>query len=72
MPFTTDLWFSVFAERIKGLFPKDSLDSTTVLVLVNAVYFKGQWNQKFQEESTAEEKFWLNKVLSVIYVCNKV
>ncbi|XP_027816682.2 serpin B3-like isoform X1 [Ovis aries] len=48
-------------ERIKGLFPKDSLDSTTVLVLVNAVYFKGQWNQKFQEESTAEEKFWLNK-----------
>ncbi|XDB64036.1 hypothetical protein AB1E18_017353 [Capra hircus] len=48
-------------ERIKGLFPKDSLDSTTVLVLVNAVYFKGQWNQKFQEESTTEEKFWLNK-----------
>ncbi|XP_052516278.1 serpin B4-like [Budorcas taxicolor] len=48
-------------ERIKGLFPKDSLDSTTVLVLVNAVYFKGQWNEKFEEESTTEEKFWLNK-----------
>ncbi|XP_040091771.1 serpin B4-like, partial [Oryx dammah] len=48
-------------ERIKDLFPKDSLDSTTVLVLVNAVYFKGQWNQKFKKESTAEEEFWLNK-----------
>ncbi|XP_068849792.1 serpin B3-like isoform X3 [Capricornis sumatraensis] len=48
-------------ERIKDLFPKDSLDSTTVLVLVNAVYFKGQWNQKFKKESTVEEKFWLNK-----------
>ncbi|XP_061256390.1 serpin B3-like [Bos javanicus] len=47
--------------KIKDLFPKDSLDSSTVLVLVNAVYFKGQWNQKFKEEHTAEEKFWLNK-----------
>ena len=72
MPFMTDLWFSVFAEKIKDLFPKDSLDSSTVLVLVNAVYFKGQWNQKFKKESTVEEKFWLNKVLSVIYVYNKV
>uniref|UniRef100_A0A4W2GCS9 Serpin B4-like n=1 Tax=Bos indicus x Bos taurus TaxID=30522 RepID=A0A4W2GCS9_BOBOX len=47
--------------KIKDLFPKDSLDSSTALVLVNAVYFKGQWNQKFKEEHTAEEKFWLNK-----------
>ena len=68
----TDLRFSVFAERIKDLFPKDSLDSSTVLVLVNAVYFKGQWNQKFKEEHTTEEKFWLNKVSSVISVYNKV
>ena len=62
----THLRFSVFAERIKDLFPKDSLDSSTALVLVNAVYFKGQWNQKFKKENTVEEKFWLNKVLSVI------
>ena len=68
----TDLWFSVFAGKIKDLFPEDSLDSSTALVLVNAVYFKGQWNQKFKEEHTAEEKFWLNKVLSVIYVYNQV
>uniref|UniRef100_A0A8C3WII6 Serpin domain-containing protein n=1 Tax=Catagonus wagneri TaxID=51154 RepID=A0A8C3WII6_9CETA len=39
---------------------KITFDSTT-LVLVNAVYFKGQWQQKFKEENTSEEKFWLNK-----------
>ncbi|CAI9164907.1 unnamed protein product [Rangifer tarandus platyrhynchus] len=48
-------------EKIKDLFPKDSLHSTTALVLVNAVYFKGQWNQEFNKENTVEEKFWLNK-----------
>uniref|UniRef100_A0A8C0D831 Serpin domain-containing protein n=1 Tax=Balaenoptera musculus TaxID=9771 RepID=A0A8C0D831_BALMU len=48
-------------EKIKDLFPKDSLGSFTVLVLVNAVYFKGKWCQKFKKENTGEEKFWLNK-----------
>uniref|UniRef100_A0A8C3WSH7 Serpin domain-containing protein n=1 Tax=Catagonus wagneri TaxID=51154 RepID=A0A8C3WSH7_9CETA len=47
--------------KIKNLFPKNALDSSTTLVLVNAVYFKGQWQQKFKEENTSEEKFWLNK-----------
>ncbi|XP_061025656.1 serpin B3-like isoform X2 [Eubalaena glacialis] len=48
-------------EKIKDLFPEGSLGSLTVLVLVNAVYFKGQWCQKFKKEDTGEEKFWLNK-----------
>ncbi|EPY72526.1 serpin peptidase inhibitor, clade B-like protein [Camelus ferus] len=48
-------------EKIKNLFPKDSIDSSTVLVLVNAIYFKGQWHQKFKEENTVKEKFWLSK-----------
>ncbi|XP_072808397.1 serpin B3-like [Vicugna pacos] len=48
-------------EKIKDLFPKGSLDRSTALVLVNAIYFKGQWHQKFKEENTVEEKFWLNK-----------
>ncbi|XP_052056288.1 serpin B4-like isoform X3 [Apodemus sylvaticus] len=47
--------------QIKDLFPSGSLSSSTILVLVNAVYFKGQWNQKFDEKHTTEEKFWLNK-----------
>ncbi|XP_034369180.1 serpin B4-like [Arvicanthis niloticus] len=47
--------------KIKDLFPSGSLSSSTILVLVNAVYFKGQWNHKFDEKQTTEEKFWLNK-----------
>ncbi|EDL39852.1 serpin B3 [Mus musculus] len=47
--------------KIKDLFPSGSLNSSTILVLVNAVYFKGQWNHKFDEKHTREEKFWLNK-----------
>nr|XP_034368761.1 serpin B4-like [Arvicanthis niloticus] len=49
------------ARKIKDLFPSGSLSSSTILVLVNAVYFKGQWNHKFDEKQTTEEKFWLNK-----------
>ncbi|XP_034369065.1 serpin B4-like [Arvicanthis niloticus] len=47
--------------KIKDLFPSGSLSSSTILVLVNAVYFKGQWNHKFDEKQTTEEKFWLNE-----------
>ncbi|XP_021054074.1 serpin B4-like isoform X2 [Mus pahari] len=47
--------------KIKDLFPSGSLSSSTILVLVNAVYFKGQWNHKFDKKHTTEEKFWLNK-----------
>ncbi|XP_021494417.1 serpin B4-like [Meriones unguiculatus] len=47
--------------KIKDLFPRGTLSSSTILVLVNAVYFKGQWDHKFDEKHTREEKFWLNK-----------
>ncbi|XP_010853036.1 PREDICTED: serpin B4-like [Bison bison bison] len=46
--------------RIKNLFPQNSLNGS-VLVLVNAVYFKGQWQEEFKKENTVEEKFWLSK-----------
>ncbi|XP_075849928.1 serpin B3-like [Microcebus murinus] len=47
--------------KIKDLIPNKTLDNTTVLVLVNAVYFKGQWEKKFNKEDTKEGEFWLNK-----------
>ncbi|KAM9225196.1 serpin B13-like isoform 1-T2 [Dugong dugon] len=47
--------------KIKNLFPADSLSSSSKLVLVNTVYFKGQWNREFKKEDTKEEQFWLNK-----------
>ncbi|XP_045646317.1 serpin B13 isoform X1 [Ursus americanus] len=51
-------------EKIKDLFPDGSLNSFTKLVLVNIVYFKGQWDKEFKKENTKEEEFWLNKSTS--------
>ncbi|XP_045881661.1 serpin B3 isoform X2 [Meles meles] len=48
-------------EKIKDLLPKNTLDFTTILVLVNAIYFKGQWDNKFDKNNTVEKEFWLNK-----------
>uniref|UniRef100_A0A8C7B816 Serpin domain-containing protein n=1 Tax=Neovison vison TaxID=452646 RepID=A0A8C7B816_NEOVI len=43
-------------EKIKDLLPKNSLEFTTVLVLVNAIYFKGQWDNKFDKRNTDTSK----------------
>ncbi|ELW71273.1 serpin B13 [Tupaia chinensis] len=51
-------------EKIKDLLPDGSLSSSTKLVVVNAVYFKGQWDREFKKENTKEEEFWLNKTTS--------
>lgn len=61
------LFFS--PEKVKDLFPEGSLNSSTKLVLINTVYFKGLWNREFKKENTKEEDFWLNKVCFFIYVC---
>ena len=58
---------SSFAEKIKDLFPDGSISSSTKLVLVNTVYFKGQWDREFKKENTKEEKFWMNKVWPLVY-----
>lgn len=44
-------------ERIKDLIPPGGLDGMTTLVLTNAVYFKGQWLSRFDEERTADATF---------------
>ncbi|XP_011808974.1 PREDICTED: serpin B3 isoform X2 [Colobus angolensis palliatus] len=48
-------------EKIKNLLPVGTIGNDTTLVLVNAIYFKGQWQNKFNKENTKEEKFWPNK-----------
>ncbi|KAJ7338473.1 hypothetical protein JRQ81_012353 [Phrynocephalus forsythii] len=48
--------------RIKNLLPKGAIDSRTVLVLVNAVYFKGKWEKTFEKENTTEKSFRLSKI----------
>uniref|UniRef100_A0A8C5T0H9 Leukocyte elastase inhibitor n=1 Tax=Malurus cyaneus samueli TaxID=2593467 RepID=A0A8C5T0H9_9PASS len=47
--------------KIQSLLPAGSLHSRTVLVLVNAIYFKGKWEKKFLEKNTSEMPFRLDK-----------
>ncbi|XP_007486926.2 serpin B12 [Monodelphis domestica] len=47
--------------KIKELFGRDSITDSTVLVLVNAVYFKAKWEKSFDHEKTEDSAFWLNK-----------
>ncbi|XP_053101900.1 serpin B4-like [Hemicordylus capensis] len=51
-------------DKIKDLFPRGSLDHSTVLVLVNAIYFKGQWSSRFKKENTKEAPFRVNQNVS--------
>lgn len=44
---------------IKDLLPPGSIDKTTDLVLVNAAYFKGIWEHKFDPELTKPEVFYI-------------
>ncbi|XP_021241980.1 heterochromatin-associated protein MENT isoform X2 [Numida meleagris] len=55
-------WVENETERkIQNLLPAGSLDSHTVLVLVNAIYFKGNWEKRFLEKDTSEMPFRLSK-----------
>ncbi|XP_076617521.1 leukocyte elastase inhibitor-like [Chaetodon auriga] len=47
--------------KIKDILTQGVVDSMTRLVLVNAIYFKGNWNKKFEEESTVDAQFRVNK-----------
>ncbi|XP_072461633.1 serpin B4-like isoform X1 [Notamacropus eugenii] len=47
--------------KIKELFSAGTIDPATVLVLANAIYFKGKWAMKFKQENTQERNFRTNK-----------
>ncbi|XP_071872225.1 serine protease inhibitor 3/4-like isoform X2 [Bombus fervidus] len=47
---------------IKDLISAEMLDDTTKLVLVNAIYFKGQWKHKFDSKLTSDMPFHTSKV----------
>ncbi|XP_046429091.1 serpin B6-like isoform X1 [Neodiprion virginianus] len=48
-------------KRIKDLITEDCLNSDTKLVLVNAVYFKGQWDKKFNPALTKDRPFHIDE-----------
>jgi len=47
-------------DKIKDLITEDMLDALTRLVLVNAIYFKGDWASKFDPKLTTNQDFHLS------------
>ncbi|XP_014783776.1 serpin B3 [Octopus bimaculoides] len=47
-------------DKITDLLPSGSLTPRTVLLLINAVYFKGIWADKFPEQETYSKQFYLS------------
>ncbi|KZS04159.1 leukocyte elastase inhibitor isoform X2 [Daphnia magna] len=53
-------WVEEFTQqKIKDLLPEGSVNDLTRLVLVNAIYFKGNWMRKFDSSLTLIEPFYL-------------
>lgn len=53
------------AGKITDLVSADCFDSLTRLVLLNALHFKGNWENKFDEAATEEDDFWIGEEESV-------
>ena len=45
--------------KISGIITRENINELTSLVLLNAIYFKGEWKSKFDKEDTYEETFHL-------------
>ncbi len=52
-------------DKIQNLMSRDGVDALTRLVLVNAVYFKGRWQQRFDPRRTSTAEFWISERESV-------
>jgi len=47
-------------DKIKNLLSKNDVNKDTLLILINALYFKGKWDIPFKEERTKERDFYLS------------
>ena len=55
---TINLWVEEKTkEKIKDLIPPGGVNRDTVLVLTNAIYFKGDWQTQFKKEKTKNADF---------------
>jgi serpin B len=63
---TINSWVEKKTEnKIKNLIKRGMLNSTTRMVLANAIYFKGDWARQFKREVTADAPFHLTASKSV-------
>ncbi|KAH7972753.1 hypothetical protein HPB52_016628 [Rhipicephalus sanguineus] len=51
----------VTKSKISELLPFGEVDSDCVLILVNAIYFKGLWDKQFSPEATTVKEFHVSK-----------
>ncbi|XP_008562264.1 PREDICTED: leukocyte elastase inhibitor [Galeopterus variegatus] len=59
---TINQWVKAQTEgKIPELLAAGLVDNMTKLVLVNAIYFKGSWQEKFKKEDTTNAPFRVNK-----------
>jgi serine protease inhibitor len=57
---TINAWIENKTEnRIQEMIPRDLLDATVCLILVNAIYFKGNWASQFDQSLTSDAPFWV-------------
>ena len=57
---TINAWVERKTEnRIQGIIPQSLLDAATCLLLVNAIYFKGDWASQFDPNLTGDAPFWV-------------
>ncbi|CAK6983044.1 antithrombin-III [Scomber scombrus] len=62
---TINNWISNKTEnRIQDTLPPGVLDSTAILVLVNTIYFKGQWKNKFDKDNNFADDFHVSETRS--------
>ncbi|HNQ67361.1 MAG TPA: serpin family protein [Bacteroidales bacterium] len=58
-------WVSEMTKnRIKNLIPEGTLDESTKMVLVNAIYIKSKWKYPFSKSSTQSKRFYSTKEVS--------
>ncbi|KAK3095754.1 hypothetical protein FSP39_018613 [Pinctada imbricata] len=51
--------------KIKDLIPSGGINALSIIVLTNAIYFKGNWEKKFEKEATQKTPFKISKSESV-------
>jgi len=52
-------------KKITNLIPAGMINDLTVMILVNAIYFKGSWTHPFKEANTRKSQFYIGTKTSV-------